>query len=58
MGDKKASMPESATGPFSASFSAYILLVKISNMVKPDVKETRKYSPPPREASKHLGTKI
>ena len=38
MGDKKASMPESATGPFSASFSAYILLVKISNMVKPDVR--------------------
>ena len=57
IGDKKASMPESATGPFSASISAYILLVKINNMVKPDAKETRKYNPPPREAQQTFGNK-
>lgn len=56
-GGQKGLHAESTTGPFSASISAYILLVKISNMVEPDVKETRRYNPPPREAQQTFGNK-
>ena len=55
---KKASMPESPIGAILGINSAYILLVKISHMVKPDVKETRRYNPPHRrEAQQTFGNK-